>query len=99
MSPKVRYAWLVALPTTQLRICLTLIAFVLTAIRYLFLTSETESLPDFGTWLTFLTAWAVVDGGVLLGKRATSDPEVIAAEAAAREQATPPAPVLPEGQP
>ena len=100
MNAPPRFRWLGELPPTQLRICLTLIVVVATAVRYLYWGGD--GLPDFSAWLTFLTAWAVVDGSVLVGKRMTSDPEVIAAETAARQvEPLPnqPIPVLPDGQP
>jgi len=81
----VRLDWLRDLPTTQLRVCFSLLIILATTVRYLVVNEPLDSL---GIWLTFLAALAGIDSLTVVGKRFTSDPAVIAAEAAARQ--TPP---------
>ena len=78
--------WLVRLPTTQLTVCVTLSAIVATTVRYLFVRTP---LQDFGQWLTFLAGLATIGGATVVGKRYTTDPAVITAEAAARQTPAP----------
>lgn len=80
------FAWLSDLPTTQLRICLSLLVIAATAVRYLL---GAAALDNFGAWLTFLAALAGIDTLTVVGKRFTADPAVIAAEAAARQDPAP----------
>jgi len=80
------FEWLAELPTTQLRICVTLSVIVATAIRYLIVPDPPSEL---GAWLGFLAGLAGIDTATVIGKRFTSDPAVITAEASARQDPPP----------
>lgn len=67
--------WLAGLPTTQLRVVVTLAVFVGTAIRYWW----SGEAPD-GDWLLFLAGMAGVDALTVIGKRAATKPDAIRAE-------------------
>lgn len=81
-----RFEWLAELPTTQLRILVTLSIVVATAVRYLAIPDPPTEL---GAWLGFLAGLAGIDTATVIGKRFTTDPAVITAEAAARQDPPP----------
>lgn len=80
MAKRKRFEALAELPTTPLRILVTLSVIVATAVRYLFLPDPPSEL---GAWLGFLGALAGIDTATVIGKRYTTDPAVIAAETSA----------------
>ena len=95
MAKRKPFTWLAELPTTQLRICVTLLVVAATAVRYLFLANPPA---EMGAWLTFVAGLASIDTATVVGKRWTSDPDVIAAEAAAQQPATPAVVAAPAGE-
>lgn len=83
-----------AFPTTAATCVVVLAIIVATSVRYLFMQ---PALADFGGWLTFLGSALTIIGGTVVGKRWTSDPAVITAEAAARQDPPPDTFVDPAG--
>lgn len=73
------------LPTTQVRVTVTLGAVIFTTVRYVF--SHTGWVPDI-TWLTFLLAMSGVDAAQFLVKR-TTDTDYVAAKAGTSTGGTP----------
>jgi len=67
LVPYATIEWLGQVPTTNLRICVTLVVFLGTAVRYL--TSQTWA-PSL-EWVGFLVAMSGVDSLTFIGKRKT----------------------------
>ena len=67
--------WLADLPTTNLRIVVTLLVFIGTAIAY-----GVSGKPPSEGWMMFLLAMAGVDALSKIGVRATTKPDAIRAE-------------------
>ena len=65
-----RWLWLAELPTTNLRIAVTLVMAIGTGARVLLTSWDVP-----GDWLTFLTVWAGLDVVQFGTKRATYKPE------------------------
>jgi hypothetical protein len=80
------FAWLADFPTTAATSLVVLVIIIATSIRYLFMT---PALADLGAWLTFCGSLTTIVGATVVGKRYTSDPAVIAAENAGRQDPPP----------
>lgn len=68
--PSALIEWLGRVPTTNLRICVTLLVFLATAARYLSSATWSPSLE----WVGFITAMSGLDGLTFVAKRKTQHP-------------------------
>ena len=80
------FAWLEDFPTTAATCLVALTVVIATAVRYL---AFKVPLEDFGAWLTFLGSLVGITGATVVGKRFSSNPEVIAMENAGRQDPPP----------
>lgn len=80
------FQWLEDFPTTAATCLVALSIVIATAVRYL---AFKAALEDFGAWLTFLGSLVGITGATVVGKRFSTNPEVIAMENAGRQDPPP----------